>query len=178
VEGGLQTSSITPQALDVTFEISDAAAVKNQMLLAKHHNDMDYFFQSNTNIFLGCGQEFHPVQVLERLLVHHHRCPKLKDILTEGSPWPLSNIEDSAHHAKNTELMQRGNHKSATTYADHLDKILSKEVAQVWMIPIPVHHMHNIVNAEIAPMGIARQWQADENGIHVFIHHQIVLCIF
>ena len=68
-------------------------------------------------------------------------------LLIEGSNWPLLEIENSVRQAKNTELMQQGNHKSVTTYADHLDKILSKEVAQGWRISISMSHINNIVNA-------------------------------
>jgi hypothetical protein len=42
--------------------------------------------------------------------------------------------------------------------------ILMKEVNQGWMVPIPTSFIHNIRNAEVAPVGIAQQWQAHENG--------------
>jgi hypothetical protein len=84
--------------------------------------------------------------------------------LTHGSHWPASEIDNKVRIAKNNELLARGNHKSATTHIDYLDKSLPKEIAQGWMIPLPVDFLKRLKHAEIAPIGVAQQWQAHDNG--------------
>lgn len=37
------------------------------------------------------------------------------------------------------------------------------------MIPIPISYINKILNAEIAPIGIAKQCHADENGVRNFV---------
>ena len=58
----------------------------------------------------------------------------------------------------------RGNHKSASTHSDFLDTSLSKEIIQGWMIPIPLEFLSKLKHAEIAPAGVAQQWQAHDDG--------------
>jgi hypothetical protein len=68
---------------------------------------------------------------------------------------------------KNSELLERGNHQSAVIYNKQLQSILKKEVSQGWMVPIPTSYIKHLRNAEIAPVGIAHQWQANSDGSRV-----------
>lgn len=81
-----------------------------------------------------------------------------------GSEWPLRPIEDKARHEKNTELINRGNHKSALKFDQVLQDILAKEVKQGWMVPITIPSIHGIEGAEVAPVGMDQQWQAHGDG--------------
>ena len=76
----------------------------------------------------------------------------------------MSKISDNVRTAKNKELEIRGNHKSATTYIEYLKKSLPKEITQGWMIPLPPKFIHQLKHAEIAPIGVAKQWQAHDDG--------------
>ncbi len=118
----------------------------------------------NQHTSLKHGSEFRELSSLRRLLLHHPRWPKLYSLLESGSAWPLKPISDSDRQAKNTELILRGNHKSAITHHEILVETLRKEVRQGWMVPIPTAFIDKIQNAEVAPVGIAQQWQAHEDG--------------
>jgi hypothetical protein len=73
----------------------------------------------------------------------------MKSILDHGSNWPLSPISDENRKAKNSELIQRGNHQSALKHIKILSDTLLKEVNQGWIIPIPTLLINKIPNAEI-----------------------------
>ena len=73
-------------------------------------------------------------------------------------------MNDEVRSAKNRELQARGNHKSATTYGAYLEQSLPKEILQGWMIPLPSSFLHRLKHAEIAPIGVAKQWQAHDDG--------------
>lgn len=76
----------------------------------------------------------------------------LVTMLTKGSTWPLTPIEDSERKQKNKIFIARGNHKSANTYLHVLKDILEKEVKQGWMIPIPLKYINKIPDSELAPL--------------------------
>jgi hypothetical protein len=84
--------------------------------------------------------------------------------LTEGSNWPLQDIDEKSRNQKNLEFIARGNHKSAIKHEDTISDILLKDVAQGWMIPFPIKYITDIKDAEVAPIGIAEQWQPNSDG--------------
>ena len=94
----------------------------------------------------------------------HPRWNKLAQLLSHGSCWPVSKLNDDIRHAKNSELISRGNHKSANTYNDFLNTSLTKEIIQGWMIPLPIGFLKKLKHAEIAPIGVAQQFQAHDDG--------------
>jgi hypothetical protein len=86
--------------------------------------------------------------------MHHVNWIPLVTILTKGSTWPLTPIENTERVQKNNEFIIRGNHKSANTYLNTLKEILEKDVNQGWMIPIPLKYLNEIPDSELAPVGI------------------------
>jgi hypothetical protein len=86
--------------------------------------------------------------------MHHVNWIPLVTILTKGSTWPLTPIENTDRVQKNNEFIIRGNHKSANTYLNTLKEILEKDVNQGWMIPIPLKYLNKIPDSELAPVGI------------------------
>ena len=124
------------------------------------------------NLILRCpgsiispGSEFRHPDLLNNLFMHHHFWPVVKQILELGSLWPLDPISDSDRKAKNTEFINRGNHKSAIKYEAEYEKILTTEVAQGWMFPIPVHYINKLCHGESAPVGIDdKVWSEQQDG--------------
>jgi len=86
--------------------------------------------------------------------MHHVNWIPLVTMLTKGSTWPLTPIENTERVQKNNEFIIRGNHKSANTYLNTLKEILEKDVNQGWMIPIPLKYLNEIPDSELAPVGI------------------------
>jgi hypothetical protein len=56
--------------------------------------------------------------------------------------------------AKNNEFITRGNHKSAEKYFHEYEKIVLSKVSQGWMLPLPLNYINELVNGELAPVGI------------------------
>ena len=154
----------TPSRVPVIFEASSTAALSNQKLLEEYDCSISNLIQAYPNSCLSYGSEFRPIEALEPLLQLHPRWKKLKNLLTYGSCWPVSKLDDKIREAKNSELLLRGNHKSASTHSDFLDTSLRKEIIQGWMIPIPLEFLSKLKHAEIAPIGVAQQYQAHDDG--------------
>jgi hypothetical protein len=134
-------------------------------ILQKHENSMNIYLQSQQGTFIAFGSEFRPTWVLKPLLCHHPNWPKLKKILEEGSNWPLSPITKEDRLAKNKELVSRGNHRSAVKYTEELRKTLENEVAQGWMMPLPLDYISSLKNGELAPVGMDdKQWTVLPDG--------------
>ena len=154
----------TPSSVPITFEASSAAAKSNQQLLEQHDCSISNLIQAYPNSCLSYGSEFRPVEALKPLLQLHPRWTKLANLLIYGSCWPVSKIDDKTRRAKNSELLLRGNHKSATTHSEYLGTSLNKEIIQGWMIPLPIEFLKRLKHAEIAPIGVAQQYQALDDG--------------
>jgi len=89
----------------------------------------------------------------------------VKQILESGSLWPLDPITDQDRIAKNNEFIQRGNHKSAIKYEAEYEKILTTEVNQGWMFPIPLSYVNTLHHGELAPVGIDdKVWSEQQDG--------------
>jgi hypothetical protein len=164
VKNILSTTVHTPGPAPLVFEATDMAAAHNREILQSYNNNISALLEDHGNSILRQGSEFRPVFILEPLLLHHFRWPKLKQLLTKGSNWPLRPIDDNTRKQKNLEFISRGNHKSAIKHEDILSEILLKEIAQGWMIPLPLSYIHSIDHAELAPVGIAEQWQPNQDG--------------
>ena len=158
------TQCRTPSPVPVIFEASPEAALSNQALLEQYGCSITKLIQAHPGSCLDYGSEFRPIETLEQLLHRHPRWPKLARLLSHGSCWPVSKLNDEVRHAKNSELLLRGNHKSASTYSEFLSTSLTKEIAQGWMIPLPVTFLPKLKHAEIAPIGVAQQFQAHDDG--------------
>jgi hypothetical protein len=144
----------TPANVTLRFQLSKEAAEENMRTLQKYNNNLSALIENNAGSIVSYGSEFRPVSHLEFLLMHHVNWLPLIKMLTRGSVWPLTPIEESDRLQKNEEFIARGNHKSANKYLAILKDTLEKEVKQGWMIPVPLHFINKIPDAELAPVGI------------------------
>jgi len=144
----------TPTYPPLKFELSQEAANHNMGVLKQHGDSIQSLIENYQGSFISPGSEFRPVQVLEKLLMHHHNWYLVQNSLTKGSVWPLLPITDLDRVAKNNEFIARGNHKSAIKYEDEYIKIVKTEIRQGWMFPIPLHYINVLKQGELAPVGI------------------------
>jgi hypothetical protein len=144
--------------------MTNEAAYHNSLVMRHHHNNMEDVIKHHTHSIISYGSEFRQPALLAKLLMHHPRWYQMRNILEKGSQWPLRSITDEDRVKKNSELIKRGNHKSAEKHNEQLQTILIKEVTQGWMVPIPTSYLKHLHNAEVAPVGIASQWHAHDDG--------------
>jgi hypothetical protein len=86
--------------------------------------------------------------------------------MKEGARWPLDSISKEERIAKNNEFITRGNHKSAIKYFHEYEKIVLSEVSQGWMLPLPLKYINELINGELAPVGIDdKVWSELPNGL-------------
>jgi hypothetical protein len=134
-------------------------------LLQSHNDCLQTLINSSPNTFISPGSEFRPVEILELLFLHHHNWPKIKNILSKGSTWPLEPITNKDRIEKNNEFIMRGNHKSAVKYEEEFMKIIQSEIKQGWMIPLPIKYINDLKHGELAPVGIDdKVWTEQTDG--------------
>jgi hypothetical protein len=144
----------TPASISLRFHLTKEAAEENMRTLQKYDNSLSAFIEDNAGSVVSYGSEFCPVSHLEFLLMHHVNWLPLVSMLTRGSVWPLTPIKETDRLQKNEEFIARGNHKSANKYIAILRDTQEKEVQQGWIIPVPLHFINKIPDAELAPVGI------------------------
>jgi hypothetical protein len=155
----------TPTGVSLQFSLSDEAANHNMAILQSFNNNLHDYILANKNSFMSYGSEFRPYHVLEPLLLHHRSWPSLSKQLQEGSKWPLSTLTDEDRLSKNREFISHGNHQSAKKHHLVLNNIISNEVLQGWMIPLPITYINQIPNSEIASVGIDdKQFKTNPDG--------------
>ena len=87
--------------------------------------------------------------------------------MDKGCWYPLDKYLDDENRLSDIEAMiARGNHCS--TASKESEKIIAKnilkEVVRSYLIPIPINFVKEIKGAQIIPIGLARQFTADEEG--------------
>jgi hypothetical protein len=119
----------------------------------------------NSESFTSPGSEFRHHELLEPLLLHHPNWRHFRNLLAYGSNWKLDPLAIKDRLAKNCEFITRGNHKSAITYDSELQKIITQEVNQGWMLPLPLAYKSSLQHSELSPAGIEdSQWSELPNG--------------
>jgi hypothetical protein len=134
-------------------------------LLQLHNNSIQNYILQNNETFTSFGSEFRSPDLLEPLLMHHPNWHRFRLLLLEGSHWALAPLPNENRLEKNNEFIKRGNHKSAIKYETELQKIITQEVSQGWMLPLPLHYINKLAHGEIAPVGIEdSQWSELPDG--------------
>ena len=98
----------------VRFDVSKEAAVHNFNLFKQaNFNLRDILNTKGETIFTTFGSKFKDVKMLEKFLKHHHRRKDLNLMITNGSQWPIEELEEKSRLADLKEDLGRRNHKSA-----------------------------------------------------------------
>jgi hypothetical protein len=87
------------------FNLTSEAATHNMLVLLAYESNIQTVIDNHQHTILKHGSEIRSVSILQCLLMHHPKCPKIQSLLTSGSLWPLTPISDNDRQAKNTELI-------------------------------------------------------------------------
>ena len=96
------------------FDMSVEAAEKNYMILMhKFGGDLHQALHAQKGSPLQYGSEFKPVSILAPIFENHPTWNKMMTLLTEGSTWPLSPIDEHNRLLDIDDALTFGNHKGA-----------------------------------------------------------------
>ena len=79
----------------------------------KYNKDLSKEISYQFNSPLGYGSEFCPTNTLEVLFSRHPNWTRMKNILEDGSAWPLEKLEESKIETDMKEALSFENHKGA-----------------------------------------------------------------
>jgi hypothetical protein len=148
----------------VRFELSEEAAIKNFCVMRKFNGCLKSAIEAQQDSPVGYGSEFRSPTVLEQLLHLHPNWTHFKRLLTHGSNWHLSPIDDSERQIDVQEALAFGNHKGARKDTPLLHSLIMDDVTQGFVLPLPLDKITRIPGVILSPMNIVRQNTIDETG--------------
>ena len=160
----LEHSCECPSPPLFTFEMSREAAERNFCILVRHGMSLEKALNSQQHSPLGYGSEFRPSTVLAPLLRRHPNWERLQNLLTYGSNWILSHLDDDERAQDVTDALSFGNHKNATDNPVLLKQLLEQDVKYGFSLPLPLSKLTRIPGILVAPMNIMKQNTINEHG--------------
>ncbi|KAL3757612.1 hypothetical protein ACHAWU_004714 [Discostella pseudostelligera] len=152
-----------PAKPEFQFEMTREAALRNFCVIQKY-GDIEKAIEGQRHSPVGYGSEFRAIDILTPLLKHHPYWEKFKSLLSRGSDWPLTDIDDDKRQADVQEALQFGNHKRATEDPTLLKSLIVDDVIHGFTLPLPLEKITRINGVLLAPMNIAYQDTIDEMG--------------
>ena len=93
----------------------------------------------------------------------------MKNILENGSSFPLEDISEVDRLGDIQGAIAKGNHKSASNEREQiLTKKMEAEVTRGWTIPLLRSHITKLPLAMLAPLGLTNQATINEKGEVVY----------
>jgi hypothetical protein len=137
------------------FDMSVEAAKKNYMILMhKFGGDLHKALRAQQGSPLQYGSEFKPVLILAPIFKNHPTWNKMTTLLTEGSMWPLSPIDEHNRLLDIDDTLAFGNHKGANQQPELLRKLINDDVTRGFALPLPRYKIKKISGVLIAPLNI------------------------
>ena len=147
------------------FDMSVEAAEKNYMILMhKFGGDLHEALRVQQGSPLQYGSEFKPVSILAPIFENHPTWNKMMTLLTEGSTWPLSPIDEHDRLLDIDDALAFGNHKGANQQPELLRKLINDDVTRGFALPLPLYKIKKIPGVLIVPLNIQLQKTINERG--------------
>jgi hypothetical protein len=153
-----------PMPPEFIFKLTEEAAEKNFLILKNYNFDLEKAIRAQQSSPLGYGSEFRSPEMLRKIFKHHLLWARMKDLLTDGSKWPLSELNKSERIADLTEALAFGNHKGASRKPVILKKLITDDIRYGNGLVIPQGKISHLPNACVAPMNIMNQFTLDAGG--------------
>ncbi len=109
------------------FERPDRAALHNALILHQYNFDLHIANSAQSLSQASFGSEFKSSSDLEELLCNHLFWTCLKDLLDNGTTFPLIPIDESTRKENLDYYQNRGNHQFTTKYKEKLDVIITED---------------------------------------------------
>ena len=102
-----------PSKPEFQFQFNKESAAKNFCIMNKYNKYLSKAIAAQFNSPLRYCSEFFPTNTLEVLFRRHPNWTRMKNILENGSAWPLEKLEESKRETDMKEALSFGNHKGA-----------------------------------------------------------------
>jgi hypothetical protein len=113
------------------FNLSVKAAEKNFILLKhKFGGNLHLALHAQNGLPLSYGVKFKLALMLESIFKFHPSWQKIKTVLTKGSEWPLSTLDNSKQLKDIDDAFKFGNHKGANQQEELLLKLVKDDVVR------------------------------------------------
>ncbi len=131
-----------PMPPEFIFELTEEAAKKNFLSLKNYNFHLEKAIRAQQSSLLGYGSQFRSPEMLRKIFKHHPLWAQMKDLLIDGSKWPLSELSESERIADLTEALAFGNHKGASQKPVLLKKLISDDIRYGYGLVIPRGKSH------------------------------------
>ncbi len=149
---------------EFAFELTREAALKNYLVLKKYNLHLGKALEAQKDTPLAYGSEFRTPAKLQKIFKDHPYWEHLEMILTNGSNWPLAELDEEKRKQDLAEALEYGNHKGASDNPDQLRDLIRKDVDYAYGLVLPLEKIDQIDGICMAPMNISPQWTIDEYG--------------
>jgi hypothetical protein len=146
------------------FEISVEAAAHNWSILAAEGMDLRQVLHADEHLPTCPGSNFRPLDLLEPIFTGHPNWNRVSSMLSVGANFPLGQLEETTRQSELSQMLEYGNHKSATKARKEILQTLSTETAKAWHLPLPVEALSSIPNVSVAPFGFVTQLKLQADG--------------
>jgi hypothetical protein len=121
------------------FDFSLEAANKNFILLKrKFGGDLQKALLAQSDLPLGYELEFKPIETLKQIFKNHPSWSRMKQVLTNGSKWPLQPLNEENQIMDVEEAFVFSNHKGAVQQQDLLRKLMTDDFIRGFTLPLPL----------------------------------------
>jgi hypothetical protein len=135
----LSTITSSPKPSLFTFVLSLEAAHKNYCVIKRFNNNLGKALKAQQDSPLGYGSKFQKADVLEPLFHLHPKWERFKNLLKDGSGWPLAKISKEDRVKGVEEALTFGNHKGATKQPDLLKLLINNDVIHGFALSLPLN---------------------------------------
>ena len=156
-----------PSKLEFQFQLNKGSAAKNFCIMNKYNKDLRKPISYQFNSPLGYGSEFFPTDTLEVLSSRHPNWTRMKNILENGSAWPLEELEEIRRATEMKEALSFVNHKGDVRDPILLRKLIEKYVVHGYGLVLHLSKIDKIPGVLLSPMNIMKQNTIYEHGQHI-----------
>ena len=118
--------SSRPANMEFKFFLDQELAQRNFYILQKYKFDLAKALEAQENSPLSYGSEFKSTKVLSSIFALHPNWKRMKNILENGSCWPLEKIPMADRSNDLEEALALGNHKGAEQNPKVLKELVEK----------------------------------------------------
>jgi hypothetical protein len=133
------------------------AARTNLEILESYNYDLQAILLEDAHSPHRPGSEFRPTAILDPVLQGHPLWSRAKKTPMHGAHLPVEPIKEEPRLKDLLEVIEFGNHKSATKDGPKLLSIFGKEVEKGWQQTLPISALQHLLGAVVGPVGIVSQ---------------------